>query len=121
MRGLETDGIHAVRLNDDRVAVRLIFMQDQQPLYVELPSASLDAALPLIVKAVEEAKSDNTVTAISVAELSLWQDQAGEFLLTLENSAGAKMTFGLKIDQVMQLSAWIDTALRAKSGSSRSH
>jgi hypothetical protein len=122
MQGLKTDGIKEVIVSDDRAATRLVLTQDgDDEFYVELPSENVAGCLWMIVKAVEIARQPGTVTATTAVAVAVDLDQAGEVLLTLENTAGAQMTYGMSIDLVTQLSALLDAALQARSGSRRSH
>jgi hypothetical protein len=121
MQGLVTGGIQNVVVSDDGSAVRLILTQDGNPFYVELPLENLAGSLAILVKAIEMAKRPGEVVAVTVSEADVDLDQAGDVLLTLENTAGTQMTYLLSIDQVTQLSALFDTALQRRSGSTGMH
>jgi hypothetical protein len=121
MQGLVTGGIQNVIVSDDGSAVRLILTQDGNPFYVELPLDNLAGSLAILVKAIEMAKRPSEVVAVTVSEAAVDLDQAGDVLLTLENIAGAQMTYLLSIGQVTQLSALFDTALQRRSGSTGRH
>jgi hypothetical protein len=121
MQGLVTGGIQNVIVSDDGSAVRLILTQDGNPFYVELPLDNLAGSLAILVKAIEMAKRPSEVVAVTVSEAAVDLDQAGDVLLSLENTAGAQMTYLLSIGQVTKLSALFDTALQRRSGSTQRH
>jgi hypothetical protein len=121
MQGLKTDGIKQVDVHSDGSAVRLILQQGDELIWLDLPTENLAGSMGLLVSAIEKARSPNEVTASIVADLEVDLDQAGDVLLTLENSTQAKMTYLLNIDLVTQLSAFLDTALQTRSGSSQAH
>ena len=95
MRGLITEGILEVQASEDTSVIRLILEQNGKPFYVDIPAENLQAMLPIIMKTAVSIENNRENIAIEVADASVDLDQAGEVLLTLENTAGAHVCYGL--------------------------
>ena len=121
MRGLITEGIFDVQTSEDASTIRLILQQNGKTFYVDIPAENFQAMLPIIMKTAVSIENDRECIAIEVDEASVDLDQAGEVLLTLENTAGARMSFGLSQSVAVQLSAQLDSALQHQSGSKSAH
>ncbi len=122
MRGLITEGISEVQTSDDASVIRLILEQNGKPFYVDIPAENFQVMLPIIMKAVASTQDDGEhVAAIEVAVASVDLDQSGEVLLTLENTGGARVCYGLSRSVVVELSALLESALQHQSGSTRAH
>ena len=120
MQGFRNSGLTEIKLNDDGLALRLLFEQEGNPFFVEIPTDDLRAMMPIIMKAAAAGPED-AVTAISLAGCAVDLDQGGDVLLTLENTAGAEMVFSVPQEMTLQLSALFDKALQAISGSDQKH
>ncbi len=122
MRGLITEGISEIRINEDASIIRLILEQKDKPFYVDIPAENFQMMLPQIIMAVASTQDDGEhAAAIEVAAASVDLDQAGEVLLTLENTGGAHVCYGLSRSVVVELSALLESALQHQSGSTRAH
>ncbi len=122
MRGLITEGISEVQTSEDASVIRLILEQHDKSFYVDIPAENFQLILPQIIMAVASTQDDGEhVNAIEVAAASVDLDQAGEVLLTLENTAGAYVCYGLSRSVVVELSALLESALQHQSGSTRAH
>ena len=122
MRGLITEGISEVQVSDDDSVIRLILERHGKSFYIDIPAENFQVMLPIIMKAVASTQDDGEhVAAIEVAVASVDLDQAGEVLLTLENTGGAHVCYGLSRSVVVELSALLETALQHQSGSKRAH
>ena len=121
MRGLITEGILEVQASEDTSVIRLILEQNGKPFYVDIPAENFQAMLPIIMKTAVAIENNRENIAIEVANASVDLDQAGEVLLTLENTAGAHVCYGLSRSVVVELSAQLESALQHQSGSKRAH
>ena len=121
MRGLVTDGIQEVLVSPDNETIRLVLKQGEDDFYVDLPAKNVAAMLVDLIEASEATKDPDRPVAITVADAEVGLDEAGDVLLTHENTAGAKTTYLLAMNLVVQLSALLETALIDRSGSSQSH
>ncbi len=122
MRGLITEGISQVQVSDDASVIRLILEQHGKSFYIDIPAENFQVMLPIIMKTVASTQDNGEhVVAIEVAVASVDLDQAGEVLLTLENTAGAHVCYGLSRSVVVELSALLESALQHQSGSKHTH
>ena len=121
MRGLNTEGILEIQTSEDASTIRLILEQNGKPFYVDIPAENFQAMLPIIMKTAVSIGNDREYIAIEVADVSVDLDQAGEVLLTLENTADARVTYGLSRSIAVELSALLESALQHQSGSKSAH
>jgi hypothetical protein len=121
MNGIEAEKIVEVLQSDDKTSTRIIFLQDGNPFYFELSTEQLAAALPLLNKAAAGAQTGREVTAITVSEIEAWADIQGELLLTLCNTAGARLTFGLSKPLTKKLGDLVDEALQPPPDAKSQH
>lgn len=122
MRGLVTEGIFEIQTSDDASVIRLILEQHGESFYIDIPAENFQVMLPIIMKTVASTQDDGErVVPIEVVVASVDLDQAGEVLLTLENTGGAHVCYGLSRSVVVELFALLESALQHQSGSKSAH
>lgn len=121
MQGIKTDGIRQVILDEENSVVRFVFTQDGNDFYFDVPSDNMQAVMPMLIDAVETSKSPATLTAIKAADAAVELDEAGDILLTLRSPSGATLAYHLPLPLSLELSALLDQALQARSGSTSQH
>jgi hypothetical protein len=103
--GLTADQLVNVFQDETRQNTRLVFTKDGQPHFLMFQTNHLRALMPqLVLAALPEDAPD---LAITVTGINMHVRRSGEALLTLANSDGAEMAFGLSPAQLTQLAGLI--------------
>ena len=100
--GMKADELVSVQQDPTGRATRLVFTKDGQSRYLLFDTNQLRTLMPILAAATNPVGAPNL--AINVTALDMHVSEAGEGMLTLVNSAGAEMTFGLTNAQLQRLS-----------------
>lgn len=120
MQGIDADRLLEVIQGGEAFSqARIIFEQGGQPFYFQAPRDEFRSLMPILAKATNPAGPE--VTSIIASEVDASLDEAGELLLTVTNTSGAEMTFGLTQALAVKLSALVDEALQLQGGSTSAH
>ena len=107
--GLKADELISVQQDPTGKATRLVFTTGAERHFLLFDTHQLRTMMPQLVQATNpKGLPDLAITATSV---DMHVSGEGVGMLTLVNSVGAQMTFGLDRSQLEQLSTLIDRAL----------
>jgi hypothetical protein len=103
--GLSADQLVSVFQDERRQNTRLVFTKEGKPHFLMFQTNHLRALMPQLVQAA--LPEDAPDLAITVKAINMHVRGTGEALLTLADSAGAEMAFGLTAQQLTQLAGLI--------------
>ncbi|MFT3722660.1 MAG: hypothetical protein QM773_03655 [Hyphomonadaceae bacterium] len=121
MDGFEADDFVDAVLNDDGTAVRVLFKQDGNTFYFQVPTAALAAFMPTLTKAAKAASSNDERLSITAKKTTVEMANNGDVLVTITNTANGEFTYDLNWQRANVLHAELGMILGIQGESSEQH